>query len=90
MFIPNFFMKFHYVPETQKVDPKLRRCRCGYTFKFTKIGLLLMFIRKGFVFRCPVCKTVIKFHIVYHVVNEVEKDENKLLSDAERVLWKHC
>lgn len=49
-----------------------------------------MFIRRGFVFRCPVCKNVIRFRIIYHVVNEVDKDENKLLSDAERVLWKHC
>ena len=84
------YLMHYHVPETETIDPKLRRCRCGYTFKFTRIALLFMFIRKNFVFRCPVCKNVIKFHIVYHVVNEMDKDENKLLSDTERILWKHC
>lgn len=84
------YLTHYHVTETENIDPKLLRCKCGYTFKFNKLGLLLMFIRKSFVFRCPVCKNVIRFHIVYHVVNEMDKDENKLLSDAERVLWKHC
>jgi len=48
------------------IDPKLNYCRCGYTWKFTRFDILLMFLGLKDTFRCPRCQALMKFKLIYH------------------------
>lgn len=50
------------------IDPKLHYCRCGYSWRFNKWELLLLFLGLKDSFRCPCCQSLMSFRIIYHTV----------------------
>ena len=66
-----------------KVDPKLQYCQCGYTWKFSRWELLLMFLGIRNKFRCPQCQSVMEFKIIYHTV---KLSSERVFDDS---IWKN-
>ena len=66
------------------IDPKLQYCQCGYTWKFSKWELLLMFLGIRNTFRCPQCQAVMEFKLIHHTV----KIKSKNVLDED--IWRKC
>lgn len=64
-------------------DPTLRRCRCGYTFKFNRWQLLKMYLFGEYIHTCPQCLRKSRWKMITYVVrkgdNEMIKRNNRLL-----------
>ena len=65
------------------MDPKLQRCKCGYTFTPTFLMKLLMLWRGSYTYRCPRCQASMRLVLVYHVV-KVDVKEVK----GKEELWR--
>ena len=61
-------------PKTPKPspDPTLERCKCGYTWRWSKWQLILMLIRGKYIHTCPKCMCMTEHVLIYHVVRMKE------------------
>ena len=66
------------------IDPKLQYCQCGYTWKFNKLELLLMFLHLRNTIRCPQCQSIMEYQIIYHTV---KMNTRKVLDED---IWRKC
>ena len=75
--------RWRVVTIDNRIDPKLQRCKCGYTFTPTFLMKLLMLWRGSYTYRCPRCQASMRLVLVHHVV----KTEQKTVDKME--IWKH-
>ena len=67
------------------IDPYLNYCKCGWTFKISKLQKVRMLLFGDLVVSCPVCQSRMKFRLVEHAV-KIETEEVKSRND----LWRNC
>ena len=74
------------------IDPKLRRCICGYTWTFNRLDYLRMLFH-DITYTCPKCNRVHQYHMT-RFVNEVwsndVKKRNKELIEGKKEVYKRC
>ena len=75
-----------------KIDAKLKKCECGYSWHFNKLHYILMLIFDGYVFTCPQCQRKHYYRLFYHAVEEHEETRagNNELSEAKEKIWERC
>lgn len=65
------------------IDIYLWRCSCGYTWKFSKLQLLKMFLKDEYIHTCPQCQRQSRYRMITHVIRDTPTDEmiehNKML-----------
>ena len=68
---------------SNRIDPKLHRCKCGMRFRPGVFHRVLMLVFGEYSWRCPRCHTVLKFRLVHHVV----KTDVVMIKERD-LIWK--
>ena len=62
----------------QVIDPYTWRCKCGYSWKFSKLQLLWMFIHNDYTHTCPQCFRQSRYRMITHVVRETDTEKIRM------------
>lgn len=74
-----------------KIDAKLQKCECGYSWHFNKLDYIRMIIFGRYVMTCPQCQRKHYFKLSCHIVEEADetRHENNILMECKTKVWEN-